>query len=81
MSHRHPVDARQHLTSEYNLPTDPVKGEGTINIGEINHIQRKNLKEASPLWEMSAEDLARLLADISTVSNHSTQRGRNYLHL
>jgi len=79
MSHRHPVDARQHPTSEYNLPSDPAKGEGSINIGEIHHIQRKNLKEASPLWEMSAEDLARLLADIST--QPLVRRDRNYLHL
>jgi len=71
MSHHHPVGGRQQPTSQYNLPTDPVKGEGAINVGEIHDIQRENLKEASPLWEMSAEDLARLLADIS-VSTQST---------
>jgi len=69
MAHRHPGMALRYPTSRYNLPVDPEKGEGTINIGKPQLIHCTNLKQAVPHWQMREDDLLRLLADID-VSTH-----------
>ncbi|PPR00286.1 hypothetical protein CVT24_005027 [Panaeolus cyanescens] len=64
MSHRHPDNPPQRAASYYNLPVDPVKGEGTISIGTPKIIHFSLLKPTNPQTMMSGQDFARLKADI-----------------
>ena len=64
MSHQHPDNPPQQPTSKYNLPMDPVKGEGTINIGWPSRIHFTKLKPTSTYATMNDTDLEALMADI-----------------
>ena len=64
MSHQHPGNPPQRPTSTYNLPMDPIKGEGTINVGWPSLIHFTRLKQTSAPLTMSRTDLAVLMGDI-----------------
>jgi len=51
-------------TSVFNLPDDPVKGEGTINVGLPKVIESGFLKHLSPPVRMNPIDFAALVATI-----------------
>ena len=51
-------------TSVYNLPSDPSKGEGSVNIGWPSVIHCTRLVEIQSPMTMNASDLKALLADI-----------------
>lgn len=64
MAHKHPGNPPQKPTSHFNLPTDPVKGEGTINVGIPHRISRLYLKAIDPPFIMKAQDLTSLKEEI-----------------
>jgi len=64
LSHNHPDNPPQQLTSVYNLPDDKINGEGTISLGKPKVIELMRLKIASPLVIMGHDEFAALLADI-----------------
>jgi len=64
MSHRHPDNPPQRPTSAYNLPMDPVKGEGTIDVGWPDVIHSSKLKHMVPSVTMNRSDLDALMAEI-----------------
>jgi len=64
MAHKHPGNPPQKPTSYFNLPTDPVKGEGTINVGIPHRISRLHLKTIDPPFIMDPQDLAALKEEI-----------------
>jgi len=69
MSHQHPDNPPQQPTSRYNLPMDPVKGEGTVSIGWPIRIHFSKLKQMSAPTTMNDADLEALMADIRTFSS------------
>jgi len=64
MSHQHPDNPPQRPTSTYNLPMDPIKGEGMINIGWPNRVHFSKLKQTKVQANMNDTDLVALMADI-----------------
>ena len=64
MSHNHPGNPPQQPTSRFNLPTDSVKGEGTINVGKPHKISCLRLKAINPPFIMDPQNLAALKEEI-----------------
>ncbi|KAJ3508514.1 hypothetical protein NLJ89_g5712 [Agrocybe chaxingu] len=64
MSHSHPNNPPQRPTSLFNLPRDPVKGEGTISVGEPKIIDCRMLKVPSLPTAMRHADFVALKAEI-----------------
>ena len=66
MSHRHPGEPNQCPTSAFNLPMDPVKGEGTISVSEPKTIHYTRLRPTPTgvSFKMDAVNLAALLSEI-----------------
>ena len=64
ISHRHPDNPPQQATSMYNLPTDPNRGEGTVDVGWPKFIHCTHLVEIRTPISMGISDFQALLAEI-----------------
>jgi len=62
--HEHPGNPPKRPTSIYNLPMDPFKGEGTVNVGWPRLIHWSKLRQASSPVIMERSDFVALMVEI-----------------